>query len=233
MSALSLVIGNKAYSSWSLRPWLVLRQAGLSFAEIVIPLRQPDTATRIGLVSAAGKVPVLLDGDLVVWESLAICEYVAERAPGAGLWPAESGARAIARSVAQEMHAGFPALRRSMPMDLRQRLPGAGRTPECLIDIARVTALWRSVLDRTARAGTGADGPFLFGGFTIADAMFAPVCTRFATYGVELDPVSHAYQQAVLALPAMQEWTQAAAAEPWVIDFSVGQAVPSAVFPTR
>lgn len=209
---MTLVVGNKAYSSWSLRPWLALKQAGVSFAEIVIPLRQPETKAQILAHCPSGKVPCLIDGDRVIWDSLAICEYVAELAPAAGLWPADPHARAIARSVSAEMHSGFAALRNAMSMDLKIDRHGEGMTPDSAADIARIQALWA---DCRARFGQG--GPFLFGGFTIADAMFAPVVTRFETYGVAVDAVSRAYMDAVQALPAMQEWTAAAKAEPWVL----------------
>lgn len=216
-AALTLIIGNKAYSSWSLRPWLALKQTGQPFEETVIPLRQPDTRARIGAVSPSGTVPVLIDrgaggADVVVWDSLAVCEYVAERFPAARLWPDEAHARAVARSVAAEMHAGFAPLRTHMSMNLKERLPGTGRTPEVEANIARITALWTD-----ARARFGGGGDFLFGRFSIADAMFAPVVTRFDTYGVDLPPVARAYADAVLALPAMREWTAAARAEPWTL----------------
>ncbi|NYZ17250.1 glutathione S-transferase family protein [Azospirillum sp. RWY-5-1] len=214
MSDLTLILGSKAYSSWSLRPWLALKQTGLPFAELVIPLRQPDTRARILEHSPAGKVPVLRHGDLTVWDSLAICEYVAELAPEAALWPADPAARAIARAVSAEMHAGFQALRSSMPMDLKRRAPGEGMTDATATDIARITALWA---DCRARFGEG--GPFLFGRFSIADAMYAPVVTRFDTYAVALDSTARAYADAVLALPAMRDWTDAGRAEPWTIDF--------------
>ncbi|MBY6265670.1 glutathione S-transferase family protein [Azospirillum sp. 412522] len=212
MSDLTLVIGNKAYSSWSLRPWLALRQAGLAFAETVIPLRQPDTAARIAEQSPSGRVPTLLHDGLVLWDSLAICEYVAELAPAAGLWPSDRVARAVARSVSAEMHSGFVPLRTSMPMNLKQDRKGQGMTAATAADIARIEALWA---DARARFGSPAGGPFLFGAFTIADAMFAPVVTRLETYGVAVSPGSRAYMDAVLALPAMRDWVAAAKAEPW------------------
>ncbi len=213
MTELTLLMGNKAYSSWSLRPWLALKQAGLPFGEIVVPLRQPDTAARILAHSPSGRLPCLLDGDRTVWDSLAICEYVAELAPAAGLWPADPHARAVARSVSAEMHSGFTALRYSMSMDLKRDRSGEGMTPETAADIARIEALWADT-----RARFGSAGPFLFGAFTIADAMYAPVVTRFATYGVAVGAESRAYMDAVLALPAMQDWTADARAEPWVLD---------------
>lgn len=214
MTDLTLVIGNKAFSSWSLRPWLALRHSGLPFEEIVIPLRQPDTAARIAEHSPSGRVPCLRHGartgDRVVWDSLAICEYLAETFPEAALWPDDAHARAVARSVSAEMHGGFMALRTHMSMDLKAMRPGVGRNPESEADIARVTTLWR-----TARERFGADGPFLFGRFSIADAMYAPVVTRFITYGVALDDIGRAYAEAIMALPAMKEWVAAAKAEPW------------------
>jgi glutathione S-transferase len=212
MSDLTLVMGNKAYSSWSLRPWLALKQAGLAFAETVIPLRQPDTAARIAEYSPTGRVPCLIHGGLTVWDSLAICEYVAELAPEAGLWPADPAARAVARSVSAEMHSGFVSLRTTMPMNLRSDRKGKGMTEATAADIARIEALWA---DARARFGSPAGGPFLFGAFTIADAMFAPVVTRLETYGAPVSPESRAYMDAVLALPAMRDWIAAAKAEPW------------------
>ena len=212
MSELTLVIGNKAYSSWSLRPWLALRHIGVPFAEVLVHLRQPDSRARILQHSPSGKVPLLKHGDRVVWDSLAICEYLAETYPDAGLWPDDAYARAVARSVSAEMHAGFVSLRTTMSMDLKRRRPGEGRSDETLADIARVAEIWR---DARARFGDG--GPYLFGRFSIADCMYAPVVTRFDTYGVELDPVCRAYADAVLALPPLREWTEAARAEPWVL----------------
>ncbi|MBP2295148.1 glutathione S-transferase family protein [Azospirillum rugosum] len=212
MPELTLVIGNKAFSSWSLRPWLALKHTGRPYEEIVIPLRQPDTAARIAEHSPSGRVPCLRHGDRVVWDSLAICEYLAEIAPEAGLWPEDAHARAVARSVSAEMHSGFVGLRTHMSMDLKAMRPGVGRNPESEADIARVLGLWRATRERF-----GAEGPFLFGRFSIADAMYAPVVTRFITYGVEMDAVGRAYAEAVMALPAMKEWVAAAKAEPWDI----------------
>lgn len=210
MTAMTLVIGNKNYSSWSMRPWLVLTQTGADFDEIVIPLDQPGTAEAIAAHSPSGKVPVLRDGALTVWDSLAIIEYLAERFPQAGVWPTAADARAVARAVSAEMHAGFQAVRTNMPMNIRARLAGRGRADGVGADIARITAIWRD-----CRGRFGADGPFLFGAFCAADAMYAPVVTRFQTYAVELDPVSDAYAQAVLNWPGVSAWCAAAAAEPW------------------
>lgn len=200
--SLILVIGTKRFSSWSLRPWLALKATGAPFEEVEIALRQPGTKAEILKWSAAGKVPVLIDGGLSVWDSLAICEYLAERFPAAGLWPDDPAARAVARSVAAEMHAGFPVLRQQCSMDLHLDSPLADPSPELLAEIARIDALWSE-----CRARFGADGPFLFGRFTIADAMFAPVVTRFHTYHLPLGPVAAAYRDAVRAWPALVEWT--------------------------
>ena len=212
MPATTLIIGNKNYSSWSLRPWLLLKQAGIPFVEKRIPLGMPDSKAEILKHSPAGKVPVLHDGDITLSESLAICEYLAEKHPRLHLWPTHPAARAHARVIACEMHAGFAPLRQHMNMNCRKRLPGKGRTPEVLKDIERIRAMWN---DSRARFGGGGD--FLFGRFGIADAMYAPVVLRFVTYEVDLDPVSAAYVQAITALPAMQEWLAGAAAETEVL----------------
>ncbi|WP_416244272.1 glutathione S-transferase family protein [Azospira sp. APE16] len=207
---MQLVIGNKNFSSWSLRPWLLLKQAGLPFREIPVRLRQADTKAQILAHSPSGKVPALIDGDLTVWDSLAICEYLAEKASlnHVDLWPADPKARAEARSVSAEMHSGFAALRQHMSMEVAASRPGEGQTPEVLADIARIAALWTSCRERFAAAG-----PFLFGDFSVADAMYAPVAFRFHTYGVELPPLAAAYRDTLLALPAMQEWAAGARAE--------------------
>ncbi|MGH6943457.1 MAG: glutathione S-transferase family protein [Geminicoccaceae bacterium] len=212
MVAFTLVVGNKNYSSWSLRAWLAARQIGLEFDEVLVPLSAPGSKAALLEHSAAGKVPVLKQGDRVVWESIAILEYLAEQRPEAGLWPADAGARAHARSVSAEMHAGFQALRSHMPMNLRSSLPGRGRGPGVAEDIARVCAIWRDCRERFGDAG-----PFLFGRFTAADAMYAPVATRFRTYAVELDPLCQAYADAVLGLEGYREWHAAALEEPWTI----------------
>lgn len=210
VSRLKLIIGNRNYSSWSLRAWLALRVAGIAFEEHRIPLYLRGSKEEILSYSPAGKVPCLVDGDLHVWDSLAICEYVAEAHPG--LWPEDPKARALARSVSAEMHSGFQALRTHMSMNIRRALPGRGRTPEALAEAGRVIALWSDCLARKA-AGPQSTGPFLFGRFSIADAMYAPVVLRFRTYGVELPGECRAYAEAILALPAMREWVAAAEAE--------------------
>jgi glutathione S-transferase len=210
MSTLTLVVGSKNYSSWSLRGYLALAATGQPFEEKLVLLDRPDTAVNIAAFSPSGRVPALLDGDRVIWDSLAIGEYLHERFPAAGLWPADPAARALARSVTAEMHSGFAALRTHMPMNLRARRPGVGHGADGVEkDIQRITAIWRE-----CRARFGDGGPFLFGAFCLADAFYAPVATRFLTYGVELDPVCAAYRDAVLALPAMKAWTEAAAGEP-------------------
>ncbi|HYD97857.1 MAG TPA: glutathione S-transferase [Alphaproteobacteria bacterium] len=210
MARLTLVIGNKRYSSWSLRPWLALRAAGAAFEEEVVPLYREGSAEAIRAHSGAGKVPILLVDGVAVWDSLAICEWVAEAHPEAGLWPDDPLARAVARSASAEMHSGFAALRRHMPMDVVEDRGGRGRDPAALADIARVVALWGDL-----RGRFGGGGPFLFGRFSIADCMFAPVCTRFETYRPELPDSAWAYVRTILALPFMAEWREAAAREPW------------------
>ena len=213
MTDLTIVLGNKNYSSWSLRAWLALAATGAPFDEIVIALWRDGARDRILAHSPSGKVPALRHGEVVVWESLAICEHLAEAFPDAGLWPADAPPRAAARSASHEMHAGFMALRRAMPMNCRASKPGKGMTDGVAADIERVTAMWR---DCRARFGTG--GEMLFGGFTIADAMFAPVASRFRTYAVALDPVSRDYVEALHALPAMRTWRAAAEAETHTVD---------------
>ncbi|MDX2217247.1 MAG: glutathione S-transferase family protein [Oculatellaceae cyanobacterium bins.114] len=213
MTHFSLVIGNKNYSSWSLRAWLTLKQSGLEFTEIRIPLDTPETHAQIAQHSPSGRVPVLIHNDLHIWESLAICEYITEQVPDRYLLPQDATARAIARAVSSEMHTGFQALRQHMPMDCRSRHPGEGRQPGVQSNIERITQLWQETRQRF-----GAGGDFLFGQFTYADAMFAPVVSRFVTYGVSLDPVAQAYADAIWALPTMQEWLAAAEAEVEVIE---------------
>lgn len=216
MSAIELVIANQNYSSWSLRPWLALKQTGLPFSLTVIPLKQESTKAQILARSPSGKVPALVHNGLTVWDSLAICEYLAELAPDAGLWPSDRAARATARSVSAEMHSGFTALRSNMPMNIGGDMPGWGRAPGVAEDIARIEAIWTDLRQRFS-----SQGPYLFGGFGIADAMYAPVVTRFKTYGVQVNATAQAYADAVQAHPFMQEWTAAAAAETWVVDYPV------------
>jgi glutathione S-transferase len=208
MSLPVLVIGNKNYSSWSLRPWLLLRHFGVAFQEVRLLLDAPDFAAQARRHSPTGKVPALHDGDVQLWDSLAICEYANERWLDGRGWPADRAARALARAAAAEMHSGFVALRTQLPMNSR-RTPDAYAWDEAAQrDIDRVQALWRQL-----RAGYGGDSPFLFGGFGIVDAMYAPVAVRFDGYGVQVDDTARAYMQALFALPAMREWRSAAAAE--------------------
>jgi glutathione S-transferase len=205
--SLTLYVGSKRYSSWSLRPYLALAQTGAQFDCKTILLDQQDTKANIAAVNPAGKVPVLHDDKLVIWDSLAICEYLHELYPDAKLWPTDRATRARARAVSAEMHSSFAPLRRDMPMDIGGNLPGKGHTPDALADARRVQTIWREAL-----AVSG--GPFLYGHFTIADAMFAPVTTRFVTYGVDLDATCRAYVDAVHSLPAMKDWIADAAKEP-------------------
>jgi glutathione S-transferase len=212
MATPTLVIGNKAYSSWSLRPWLLMKHAGIAFDEVRIPLFQQDSKKMILGYSPAGRVPVLMDGSLTVWDSLAICEYLAEKHPEKRLWPADVRARANARSISAEMHSGFVNLRGQMAMNVRRRLPGRGRTPEVLAEISRIQAIWSD-----CRARFSADGPFLYGEFSVADAMYAPVVSRFHTYEVQVEGAARKYAEFVYALAAMQEWISGANSETEVI----------------
>ena len=210
MADFVLYHGNKNYASWSMRAWLALRQAGASFDEVAFHLGDPDVRDAIGAHVPSRKVPALRHGELLVWDSLAITEYLAECFPEAGLWPAGSSDRARARSVAAEMHSGFPALRAHMPFNVRRSSPGRGRAPGVDTDVDRICAVWSEC------RGAAVDGDFLFGAWTAADMFYAPVATRFRTYSVELDAVCGAYYDAVLAHPHVREWLEAAAAEDWV-----------------
>ncbi|QEL54267.1 glutathione S-transferase family protein [Chromobacterium paludis] len=201
----TLVIGNKNYSSWSLRPWLVLKQLNEPFKEQRIDLYLPDSKTRILAVNPAGKLPVLVDDKLRIWDSLAICEYLAECFPAAGLWPDDLKQRAVARAIVAEVHSGFAALRQNLSMDLSLRQNGYESSPAVEADITRIVSVWETQRERHA-----GDGDFLLGRFTIADAFFAPICSRFQTYNVALPPTSAAYMRHILSLPAMQEWYRAA-----------------------
>jgi glutathione S-transferase len=212
VSACILIIGNRNYSSWSLRGWLAASLSGVDFRTELVRLSEPGSHAALLGHSPAGRVPVLKHGGRVVWDSLAIIEYLAELRPDALLWPADTDARAMARSVSAEMHAGFAALRASMPMNLRKALPGKGRGPGVAEDIERIGAIWRE-----ARGAFGRDGPFLFGRYSAADAMYTPVASRFRTYGVALDATCQAYADAVLAWPAFLAWQTAALEEPWII----------------
>jgi glutathione S-transferase len=212
MADFTIYIGNKNYSSWSLRAWLMLKAAGVPFQEVLIPLWQPDSKQKVLRHSPSGKVPALVQGDVTVWESLAIGEYLAEQVPAAGLWPNDSAARAAARAASAEMHAGFLPLRRHLPMNMRASVPGREIPPEVRLDIDRIAAIWRD-----CRRRFGAGGPHLFGRFTIADAMFAPVASRFRTYHVALEGEAQSYADALFSHPPLQEWESAARSEPMVV----------------
>ncbi len=215
MAKLQLVIGNKNYSSWSMRPWMALTMARIPFEETVIPLYEAQSGKRIREHSGAGKVPVLHHGKVTVWESLAILEYLAEAFPDRKLWPAGGAARAAARSAASEMHSGFAALRNACPMNLHRPRRAIALSAEAKADIARIDALWRD-----CRRTYGKKGKFLFGAFGNVDAMFAPVVTRFDTYDVKISPESRAYMDAVMATPAFRAWKEAALQETWRIEAS-------------
>lgn len=216
--SLTLVIGNKNYSSWSLRPWLAMKQAGVAFSETNIALNRPDSTEKILRYSPSGRVPCLIDGELTVFDSLAICEYINEKLiendHSGSLWPRDSRARARARSVTAEMHSGFAALRTHMPMDIRSRKSDKGKAAlersDVAADVARIQSVWNECLEQ--------GGPMLFGSFSIADAFYAPVVTRFTTYGVKLSPLLAAYSDNILALPSMQQWIAAAKAETETIE---------------
>jgi glutathione S-transferase len=222
MGKLTLVIGNYNYSSWSLRPWALLRHLGLDFAERRIALDTPGFAAEVARYSPAGKVPVLIDGELTVWESLAILEYASELAGGRG-WPAERAARAAARAVAAEMHAGFAALRSAYPMNIRARDRRVPMTAPLAAAIARIDALWSD-----CRRRHGAGGPWLFGAYSAADAMYLPVAFRFQTYGTTgLGAEAHAYLATALADPMLEPWVRAASAETEIVAGDETGAVPA------
>ena len=205
-----LVVANKAYSSWSMRPWVLLAQFHIPFEEIVIPLDQPDTRERILEHSPSGKCPALIDGAITVWESLAILEYVAEQYPEKAIWPRSKGAKALARSLSSEMHAGFMALRQHCPTQFARPQRKIELTPAVEAEVARIEASWGAARKKYGRAG-----PFLFGKFSAADAMFAPVVNRFHIYDIPVDAETRAYCDAVRALPAYRAWCADAEAEPW------------------
>jgi glutathione S-transferase len=212
---LKLVIGNKNYSSWSMRPWLAMRASRIDFEEIFVPLYTADRADkdRILSFSPAGKVPVLIDGDVTIWDSLAIIEYLAERFPEAKLWPDDRAARALARSISAEMHSGFIALRNECGMNLHRPIRAVTLSADAEANVARIQDIWAK-----CRARYGKSGPFLFGAFSAADAMFGPVVHRFRTYAIKVEASATAYMDAMMALPAFAEWTQAGLAETYVIE---------------
>ena len=206
-SPLKLVIANKRYSSWSMRPWLVLKAFGIRFEEIIIPLGRDDTSLQISQYSAAGRVPVLLAGEIAVWDSLAICEYLAEQFPEKRMWPTDVAARAMARCICAEMHSGFNGLRSAMWMNIGADFRGKGRTPEAQSDIGRISEIWETCLSHFGHH------QFLFGEFSIADAYYAPVVMRFQTYDVSLAPALQAYVERVAAHPAVAQWIAEANSE--------------------
>jgi glutathione S-transferase len=218
-----LIIGNKTYSSWSLRGWMAMRHSGLEFEEVVVPLYNEEWEKRREgdeFAPSSGKVPILWDGDLVVWDSLAIIEYANEKSGGDRFWPFDEGARAMARSMCAEMHSGFTALRKAHSMNIRQIYPPQPVADDVAADLDRIMELWAQ-----ARARHGGEGQFLFGNFGAADIMFAPVVTRFITYSLPVAKFALPYMQAIIAHPLMQDWIAAAQAEDWVIErFEAGTA---------
>jgi glutathione S-transferase len=218
---LQLYIGNKNYSSWSMRPWVMLRQAGIPFEEVMVRFdafsADSQFKQRLGAISPAGRVPVLVDDGLVVWDTLSIAEYAAEKFPAAGLWPANAAQRARARSICAEMHSGFSALRGACPMNIEASLPETGALiwrdkPAVRADVARIVEMWSELLSQHG-------GPMLFGGFGIADAYFAPVCMRLKTYGLPVPPAISAYVERVRALPGVKAWIDQALTEADFLDF--------------
>ena len=210
---LGLVIGNKAYSSWSLRPWLLMGAFHIPFEETVVNIYDEAGKKKLKKLSPTGKVPVLVDGDVQVWESLAIMEYLAEKYPGKNIWPKTKAARAYARSLANEMHAGFMALRQNCPTNFRREPKAIELTPDALANVARLEAAWTQ-----ARAKYGRGGPFLFGKFCAVDAMFAPVVNRLHIYEIPVSPATRAYMDAIMALPAWSAWHKDAAKEKWRVE---------------
>jgi glutathione S-transferase len=209
----TLVIANKTYSSWSFRPWILMRHFGIPFAEICIPMAQETTRSEMLRYAPTGKCPSLQDGEIVVWDSLAIIEYLAEVFPGLAIWPRQKAARAHARSLAAEMHSGFMAMRSQLPMNMRRAIKKRELTPEALADVDRLESAFAQ-----ARRDYGSGGDFLFGEFSAADAMFAPVVNRLHVYDVSVTPATRAYMDSMMALPAWQDWDVGAAAEVWTIE---------------
>jgi glutathione S-transferase len=212
MAKLELIIGNKNYSSWSLRPWFLMKQMGIEFEEILIPLYRPESQERIRRYSPSGKVPVLREGERLVWESLAICEYLAEKYPRMNLWPEDPVARVLARSISNEIHAGFSALRSACPMNVRRNPSPLPLSDEINADVDRIQQIW------TQCRGTYKHlGPFLLGFFSIADAMYAPVVFRFYNYAIPINSISEEYTKTILGLEVIQEWIESARQEPWIV----------------
>lgn len=222
MTGLRLVIGNKNYSSWSFRAWLYLKESGIAFEEIRVALYTPQWERDIQRLSPSGRVPVLWDGDVAVWDTAAIFEYLRETDSGAVGWPAGSRARAVARSVSAEMHSGFLALREEMPFNCRRRMTGIAFSGDALDDVERVKAIWRG-----CRREFGAGGPWLFGTFSEADVMFSAIALRFRTYGIDLGGEEGIFSEAVLGLPSVRGWLEGAAAEEEVIPAYERQSGPA------
>ena len=223
---MKLIIGNKAYSSWSLRGWLACRQSGVPFEEVVVPLYDDDWDRRregAEFAPSSGKVPILWDGEVVVWDSLAIVDFLADRVGRDRFWPEDEAARAMARSMAAEMHSSFTALRRKHSMNIRQAFPAQQPDDDVLADLARIMELWAQ-----ARARFGGGGDFLFGDFGAADIMFAPVCTRIVTYSLPVPRFAATYINAVLGHPFLQDWIAGAQEEDWVIEQFEPPAKPAA-----
>jgi glutathione S-transferase len=210
----TLVIGNRAYSSWSLRGWLALNQTGLPFEELLIPLDRPESAAALAQHTPSRRVPVLVEGPMRIWETLAIIEHLADTAPEARLWPEDRARRAHARALSAEMHSGFASLRRHLPMDLKREPEPRAYPEEVAAEIARIEAIWAE-----CRSEKPQGGPFLFGAFGAADAMFAPVATRFHSYAAPVSAASRDYCEAIFAHPPMREWVAAGLKEPWVIEY--------------
>ena len=218
---LKLVIANKLYSSWSLRPWLVLRAFAIPFEEVVIPLRQADSRARVLAVSPSGKVPALIDADQTIWESMAIIEYIAERFPGLAIWPKDRKARAHARSISNEMHSGFQPLRQGCPMDAGKRYKTPEISEAMKANIDRIETIWAE-----ARNTFGGGGPYLYGAFSAADAMYAPIALRLDGYSIPVSAGTRRYIDSVLCHPGVVQWRAAALKEPWTIpDYAAGHTV--------
>jgi glutathione S-transferase len=220
---LKLIIGNRAYSSWSMRGWLAVKHSGEEFEEYVVPMFDDEWEKRRQgdeFAPSLGKVPILWDGDCVVWDSLAIIEFLADRVGRDRFWPSDDSARGMARSMAAEMHSGFSNLRRDLPMNVRKSFAAADLSDEVVDEIERILQLWAQ-----ARARFGGTGDYLFGDWCAVDMMFAPVVTRFITYSVPVPPYAGSYMKAVLQHPHVAEWVEAAQDEPWVIErYEVGEA---------
>lgn len=212
---MKLAIGTKAYSSWSLRPWILLKAHDIAFEEDLIPLDTPEFRPRVNAYNAGSTVPILVDGPVTVWESLAIMEYLAERFPEKAIWPKDRTARAFARVIANEMHAGFRGIRAACPMNLRKRYAEIDRGELVAKDVARTTTILRQAIEIYGKPS--GQGPYLFGAFTAADAMYAPLVSRFQTYSIKVDSVIRAYMDAIFDHPAFVEWHKAAMADPQIV----------------